>query len=445
MTEPSNPLAPPASVVQIKAVINAFFQERLEPRLKKLKPEDEEGRQKLLFDNCPENWIPGAAQRVKKIQKVTHAIKYIHPEAKGSCFCTDGNLPPDSLFVGTHTLAGKLSLDVVCDAKQLDVYKFLCLPVGDKTLLDLIADNNPSVAKALSDDLNLARGWISEFACWAEGKDQDVQGAVASHKLAKQIYWPTAENDYHLLAPLFPTSLVHTVWEGICRDRFSEEAEAARNAKKARLAYPHGCREYPKLALQRFGGDSGKQNISQLNLKRRGENFLLPSLPPIWKSVDIRPPLAVNSIFDRIFGSRKRVRELVKALREFLVSVEHAGANIRIRNKRAELAGLIRDETFQYAAELRQLAPGWSASPECLLNSAEQCWLDPERTELDADFASLRQRGDWHDEICRRFGNWLNARLTTPNTPMGAVEAVHWRDVLDEEMRMMREEVADDE
>ncbi len=444
MTEPSNSLAPPASVASIKAVISEFFQERLEPRLKKLQPDDEEARQKLLFDNCPENWIPGAAQRVKKIQQVTHAIKYIHPDAKGSCFYTAGDLPPDSLWVGTHTLAGKLSLDVVCDAKQLDVYKFLCLPVGDKTLLDLIADNDPSLGKALSDDLELARGWISEFACWAEGKDQDEGGPVSSHKLAKQIYWPVG-NGYHLLAPLFPTSLVHKVWEDICRDRFSEEAEAARNAKKARVAYPRGCHEYPKLALQRFGGDSGKQNISQLNLKRRGENFLLPSLPPIWKSVDIRPPLAVNSVFDRIFGARKRVRELAKALREFLVSVEYAGTNIRIRDKRAKLTDLIRDEVFQYAAELRQLEPGWSALPECLLNSAEQCWLDPERAEQDADFASLRQRGDWQDEICRRFGNWLNARLTTPNTPMGAVEAAHWRDVLDEEMRLMRDEVADDE
>jgi CRISPR-associated protein Csy1 len=61
--------------------------------------------------------------------------------------------------------------------------------------------------------------------------------------------------------------------------------------------------------------------------------------------------------------------------------VEYAGTNIRIRDKRAELAALIRDEAFQYAAELQQLEPGWSQQPECLLNSAEQCWLDPERAE----------------------------------------------------------------
>ena len=137
------------------------------------------------------------------------------------------------------------------------------------------------------------------------------------------------------------------------------------------------------------------------------------------------------------------MRELVALLRDFLVSVEHAKNNMHIQSKRAELAALIRDEAFQYAAELQQLEPGWTSQPECQLNSVEQCWLDPERAEQDADFASLRQRGDWQDEVCRRFGNWLNARLTTPNTPMGTIEAVHWRDVLNEEMRLMRIEVAD--
>ena len=445
MTEPSNSLAPPASAAQIKAVINAFFQERLEPRLKKLKPEDVDAREKLLFDNRPENWIPGAAQRVRKIQQVTHAIKYMHPDAKGSCVYAPGSLPSEVSLIGTHTLAGNLLLDAVCDAKQLDVYKFLNLTVGEKTLLELIAENDPALAEAFSDDVELALGWISEFAYWSEGKCHTEQSTTSSHKLAKQVYWPIARNDYHLLAPLFPTSLVHAVWEGICRDRFSEDAAAARNARYSRAAYSHGCREYPKLAIQRFGGDSGKQNISQLNLKRQGENFLLPSLPPSWHSVDVRPPLAVNSVFDRIFGSRKRVGELVKVLRDFLVSVEHAGTNARIRNKRAELTAMIRDETSQYAAELRQLEPGWTLQPECQLNTAEQCWLDPERAKQDAEFASLRRRGDWPDEICRRFGNWLNARLTTTSTPMGAVEAAHWRDVLHEELRLMRLEVADDE
>jgi CRISPR-associated protein Csy1 len=423
----------------VKQVILSFLQERLQPKLEKLKPEEDEQRQALLLDYLPVNWIPDAARRVGQIQQVTHALKFTHPDARGSSLSIAGNPVAGEEVVGTHTVAHCLAPDVVGNAAALDVYKFLRLSVDGKTILDLAATADPSLAAAFSDDADLAKTWMAAFASLTEAK-----GQPASSKLAKQVYWPIEGQSYHLLAPLFPTSLVHGLWRRIREDRFSDEAKAARDARRNGLAHPHGYCEYPNVAIQNFGGTK-PQNISQLNSERYGENYLLPSLPPNWKSAEVRAPLAVNSVFDRIFGSRPRVRELVRILKEFLVSVEHAGTNIRIRDKRAELAGLIRDEAFQYAAELRQLESGWSALPECLLNSAEQCWLDPERAEQDTDFASLRQRGDWQDEICRRFGNWLNARLTTPNTPMGAVEAAHWRDVLDDEMRMMRDEVADDE
>lgn len=437
MTRPSNSLALPGSVAPIKAAINAFLQERLQPKLEKLKPEEDEQRQQLLLDYLPANWIPDAARRVGQIQQVTHALKFTHPDARGSSLSVAGNPAAGEGAVGTHTVADTLSPDVVGNAAALDVYKFLRLSVGGKNILDLAVTDDPALAAALSDDADLAQAWMSAFATLAQAK-----GQPASSKLAKQVYWPVEGKDYHLLAPLFPTSLVHGLWKQIREDRFSDEAKAAREAKRNGVAHPHGYCEYPNMAIQNFGGTK-PQNISQLNSERYGENFLLPSLPPIWKSHEVRPPLAVNSVFDRIFGSRPRVRELVRILRDFLVSVEHTGTNVRIRNKRAELAALIRDETSQYAAELQQLESGWTQQPACQLNSAEQCWLDPYRAEQDADFATLRQRGDWQDEIIRRFGNWLNGRLTTPNTPMGAIEAAHWRDVLNDEMRLMRLEVAD--
>lgn len=439
MTEPSNSLAPPASAASISEMINSFLQERLQPKLEKLKPDQDEQRQALLQDYLPGNWIPDAARRVGQIQQVTHALKFTHPDARGSSLSVAGNPAVGEEIVGTHTVARSLVPDVVGNAAALDVYKFLRLSVGGKSILDLAAMADPALAAAFSDNADLAKTWMAAFASLAEAK-----GQPASNKLAKQVYWPLEGQSYHLLAPLFPTSLVHGVWERIREGRFSDAAKAARDARRNGLAHPHGYCEYPDVAIQNFGGTK-PQNISQLNSERYGENYLLPSLPPSWKFAQVSAPLAVNSVFDRIFGSRPRVRELVRILKEFLIGVEHAGTNIRIRNKRAELAGLIRDEALQYAAELQQLEPGWSASPECLLNSAEQCWLDPERAEQDSDFASLQQRGDWQDEICRRFGNWLNTRLTTANTQMGAVEAAHWRDVLNDEMRLMRDEVADDE
>lgn len=452
MTEPSNSLAPPASVASIKAVINAFLQKRLQLKLEELKPEDDVKRQKLLQDYLPGNWIANAANNIWQLELATHVLKYTHPDAKNDVRAFSSNIASPGHFllgdgvVGSHTVDSLACLDVAGNSAWLPVDKFLSLEISGLSILDRVSRDDPLLRETFADFGDIGSEWMSAFSKYA-----NPQKKPASHKLAKQIYWlvnrignDPKEWNYHLFAPLFPTSLVHGLWKRVRDDRFSDEAKAARDAKRNGLAHPHGYCEYPNVAIQNFGG-SNPQNISQLNTERNGQNYLLPSLPPSWKSAEVRAPLAVNSVFDRIFGSRPRVRELVRILKEFLVSVEHARSNDRIRKKRAELAGLIRDEALQYAAELRQLESGWTASSECLLNSAEQCWLDPQRAEQDADFASLRQRGDWQDEICRRFGNWLNARLTTPNTPMGAVEAAHWRDVLDEEMRLMRDEVADDE
>ncbi len=444
MTENSNALAPPPNTASIKAVIAQFLTDRLQPKLEKVAEGDSEQRAALLAAYTPQAWIADAARRVGQIQQVTHAIKYTHPDARGSSLYSTGNQHASDSEVGTHTLGAALAADVVGNAAALDVYKFLNLRVGERSLLELAVADEPALAEAFSENTEEAQGWMSAFATLAQAK-----GETASHKLARQVYWPLGDEQYHLLAPLFPTSLVHALWKTIREDRFSDEAKAAREARKAGTAHPHGFREYPEMAIQSFGGTK-PQNISQLNSERYGENYLLPALPPNWQSPAIRPPFTVNSVFDRIFGNRPRVRELVRTLRAFLESVA-AYNNLAIREKRAELSAYLCDEALLYAAELRDavetgaLAKGWTADEGCQLNRAEQLWLDPLRSQDDPDFAREYVRDEWPDEICRRFGNWLNARLTTDKLPMSAIEADHWRRTLEKEMRLLRRELADHE
>lgn len=435
MEESSNSLSPPTTSQQIRSAILGFLQERLQPKMDKIKEDDDEQRQQLLAVYQPESWLPDAVRRVCQIQQVTHALKFTHPDAKGSSLNSAGNSAAGEHQVGTHTIGDQLVTDVVGNAAALDVYKFLRLSVGGKSLLDYACIQDPALAAALSNDAEQASTWMAAFLTLAQAK-----GQPASHKLAKQIYWPLGKGEYHLLAPLFPTSLVHRVSKTIREDPFSESAKAAREARRAGVSHPQGYREYPNVVIQNFGG-SKPQNISQLNSERHGENFLLPSLPPTWKSESIRPPLRMESVFDRLFGNRPEVKRLTRILREFLASVEDADSNQRIRNKRCELAGYICDELLQFAAELNELDAGWSLTPECRLNPAEQCWLDPERSKVDEAFAAERRRGDWQDDVCRRFGNWLNARLNTEKTPMGSAEAQHWHGVLDKELSMIRMEL----
>ena len=105
--------------------------------------------------------------------------------------------------------------------------------------------------------------------------------------------------------------------------------------------------------------------------------------------------------------------------------------------------GYVRDELLQFAAEIHELDGGWSRDERCRLNPAEQCWLDPKRAVTDEELAARWRHGDWQDEICLRFGNWLNARISTDRTPMGQAESQAWQAVLKAELSMIRLEIAD--
>lgn len=436
---PQSP-SPPGESQRLKAAIARFLREdRLQPKLDKLKDDDDEARQKLIAEHQPASWIADAARRVGQIQQVTHAIKFTHPSADGSSLSSAGNPAAGASVVGSHVLGGAAAADVVGNAAALDVYKFLRLSVDGRSLLDRAIGRDPALAEALSEDPDQAAEWMAAFAGLPEPK-----GRPASHKLAKQIYWPLGDGRYHLLAPLLSSPLAHAVHRRIGEDRFSDDAKAAREARRAGKAHPGGYRDYPNLVIQSFGG-SKPQNISQLNSERRGENFLLASVPPIWQSPAIRPLLKTETVFSRYFERRREVRRLSEALRDYLRRVADARNNIRIRETRADLVTDLCGEVLHMAAELRTyLTPGWTAGPECQLNLAEQCWLDPARSQLDDTFATQLRRGDWKDEVCLRFGNWLNARLQTDQTHFGEAESQAWQTALGGELKLLREELDDE-
>ncbi|HNF91581.1 MAG TPA: type I-F CRISPR-associated protein Csy1 [Accumulibacter sp.] len=429
----------PQTVAALKVAIAGFLAERLQAKLDKLKPEAHDARQRLVDEHRPEIWIADAARRVGQIQQVTHAVKFTHPSAEGTSLSSPGNPAEGECVVGTHVLGAKSASDVVGNAAALDVYKFLRIEVDGTTLLERVMAGDGALAEALSDDAAEAACWLAAFARLPEPKS-----GANSHKLAKQVFWPVGDGGYHLLSPLFSSPLAHAVHRRITDDRFSEPAKAARAAHKSRRAHPHGYRDYPDVVIQRFGG-SQPQNISQLNSERRGENYLLPSLPPRWEEPPLRAPRYCATVFGRYFERRDGVRRQAAELRNFLRSVARATSTMRIRDTRAEMVITLCNELLQMAAEVRHgMAPGWTASEECRLDRAEQYWLDPWRADLDPAFASDRQRGDWQDEVCQRFAVWLNNRLRTDLTLFGDPEAQAWRSVLAQELRLVREELPHD-
>lgn len=411
----------------LRGEVEAFLDERLGAKLEKLKTDDPK-REAIQQQHQRETWVADAARRVAQLQVVTHSLKPIHPDAKGTNLYRPPSELPEHPEIGTHILGANIHEDVVGNAAALDVYKLLKLEHEGQTLLSRALTGDDELAAAFSENVDQGREWMKAFAGITQAR-----GTATTHARAKQVYWlagedPTENTDFHLLAPLYATSLTHTVHQAVNEHRFSEEAKAARKARREKKYSQHGYCEYPNLSVQKLGGTK-PQNISQLNSERRGNNYLLASLPPNWASRDVVPPLHITTIFPNRFGRRAGTRQTLSALRHFLAA--SPPANLETRRGRDEYIQTLIDELLLFGSELQSLEPGWSAKPECRLNQAEALWLDARRSEIDMEFSVQRQNGDWVDEVSHRFGNWLNAQLDR-NFPVGDAEHREWMDSLRE-------------
>jgi len=419
----------PQRVTDLRALIADFLKKRLDDKLDKIKDTDETAiearkREKARFDK--ETWLKYAAHRARQIQLVTHVLKATHPDLKIDV-ATSIYVKPKTLAsiaeVGSHVLGDDFVDDATGNAAALDIYDFLTQRYSDATILDLARASDADLSNALSEDQELASSWMTAFSVVVESPCVKL----TSHTLAKQLYWLTGDDshdvaNFHLLTPLYASSLTHRVYQMVQNDRFGEEAAAAREAKKKGEYSERPVREYPQLAIQKLGGTK-PQNISQLNSERRGDNLLFASLPPTWRAVDLKPLLGTNSMFPR-YSRRPEVKQLVKALLAFLKS--DPVNNREAKERRTELINGLIDGFLQLTAELRSLPPGWSQAQECRLTNAEKHWLDPEGVEQALVLEGLPLSADTAERVSALFANWLNAQLRDP-LPMGDPEYLEWR------------------
>lgn len=406
-------------------VIGAFLQERLEAKLSKL-PEDDSKRGDLTAQYQPAAWLEDAARRVRQIQAVTHALKGVHPDARGTNLYVEPSSMAPHAVVGSHVLGTDFASDVVGNAAALDVYKFLKLEIDGRTLLDWLSLDDPAAVRALSDDDSKAQEWRSAFV----GLTQAREEAAASHVLAKQVYWLAGKDaaddaHYHLLAPLYATTLAQSVHETLQEDRFGDANKAARAARREGKEHESAFRDYPALAVRKLGGTK-PQNISQLNSERSGVSYLLGSLPPQWNLSVPRQLWRVTSVFGPTLMRHGDVRAILRGLLRFLQ--KDPPPNVETRDRVETYVGNLIDELVAMAGEIRRSLPkGWTADPRCTLVYAEQLWLDPWRAEDDSQFRRDWISMDWPAQIGHRFGNWLNARLKTYFPYVGDVEHRHWK------------------
>lgn len=418
-----------------RQTIAAFIAERREVKLKGL---DGDKAAEIEAKYGYATWLADAARRVGQIQAVTHVLKATHPDARGSSLHVQSTSLPDHAEVGSHSLT-TLAEDIVGNAAALDVYKFLKIEVDGRRLLDWMQDRDGDLLAAISDDPVQAGEWAEAFTGLVRAPDQPQ-----SHVLTKQIYWcvsgePAEDTGYHLLQPMFPSSLVHAVHEQLNAARFGEENKAARQAFFAKEAHSGTFQSYQNLAARKLGGTK-PQNISQLNSERGGVNYLLSSAPPNWHSASVASFLNVDSVMSR-FRRFEGVESLLRQLVSFLKN--DPPANQTTRDKREKLEQALAESLASYGKQISaDKPPGWTSATECRLPLHEKLWLDPDHPALSGDpvegspeapiadgsveFVAAAAKLGWPDEVAEAFALWLNAILRKADLPVGDTEAKHW-------------------
>lgn len=415
-----------ADAQAIRDLIERFIAERRDTKLEKLSP-DSEKYQQTLEQFKREEWVEDAARRVGQLQVVTHVLKGIHPDAKGTNLFVRPEELPVSNALGSHA-GSTLFSDVTGNAAALDVYKFLKLEYQGSSLLERFTRQCPDTTTALSDNPTLGEEWAADFASITEAK-----ATPASHVCAKQLYWLKGENascneDYVLLAPLFPSSLVHEVFQAIQHDRFSEEAKAARKARRDNKAAEAEVHNYPEFAVRKLGGTK-PQNISQLNSERGGNNILLSSLPPQWDTSRLTPILNTPTAMRQL----RSHRDFYKPLHDFHNFLRtNPRPNISTRQKVQRLVREIIDGVISFTMKTHGLPAGWTAIDEiredgtvqrCTLPDYEKHWLDPLRAAHDEAFRQQHAMSTWQTELRQSIAREINRALNKGEYALGASDA----------------------
>lgn len=384
--------------------IAAFFAERKEAWLKKnisaAMPEakvlkkQQECEQNFLLDN----WLPDAAKRAGQISVASHPCTFSHPSARKnkngyvSSIIAKNKPRTDGFFRSGNAT---VEPDALGNAAALDVYKFLRLEMSDQRSLLVHIEQESELARQLLNIPSCEYQTLRDGFLKMVGTDQET---VSSSKI-KQVYFPIADGEYHLLSLLTHSGHLFELRKRLDVLRFGDEVKEARECKKANQFHPAGYQEIFGLTTIGFGGTK-PQNISVLNNRNAGKAHLLASMPPELKPRNIRLPK--TDFFKESF-TVWQAKEVLEALhRIFTTSYEESVIpNRNLRTGRDNRIQQYVDLVIEKMWQVRLFLEDYSGELSNALPLEQKIWLYPE-------FAEQRHQDDeWLDKIIRHISRGL--------------------------------------
>jgi len=377
------------------------------------------------------NWLDWASSNAKNVSFATHIAKLTHSGISGA-----SNVYFDKVNKGNYLSTASLNNKEV-EISQTNnalapIGKLLQLHDNNESLSEQLKNGNLTVFASFAKDDEQLSQWREGFLAVFAEKD------LATHYLAKQIYFPINKNDhcdeinYHLMNPVMSSSLDHAIFEKVNFVKYGKEMVGIRKQKKEGKYCQNMQISYPNLATLKVTA-SNHGNASPLNGKRSGQRYLFPSMPPTWQKIQI-PPLKQKSLFSGEFD--KRAWKSAKKLQKYLITLQNKEfGNKTIRNQVKQHINDIINILFNYVIEIQAMSPGWSEKSKLEEKSyAHALWLDINRD--DHAFQEKRKSGQWQDDICQDFGLWMNSKLSNKGMKLVKFEKNKWAKLLQNRLNL---------
>lgn len=331
----------------------------------------------------PADWFDAMVMHMNECHLASHVGKFTNPDIK-TTVCSHSKK-----VAGYVTTGGSIcSLDILTPAQYLGSASLLLSPVTpDKNVLEAVITRD----KELEKELELLSLPIEKLQKKVQEMLEDSQKEPeATDTHLRQVYFPIAEGEYHLLSVIPSSCLALEMYQRI-RAINGHKIDCC-NKKSENYGKP--CEEVTGLTMIGFGGTK-PLNISALNSRCGGKTYLLSSLPPSLPARKIRLP---KSDF---FRESIWYKQQSSALYRLHAYMKQDRNTIEIRQAIHDLVDEMISAVLFAAYQIRAEKIGWNEEESySQLPTAQKIWLD------DA-YAEERKETSWADDISSSFARWV--------------------------------------
>lgn len=389
----------------IQRTIDSFLKQRIDKEIEseQKKQKDaftDEHRQKIESKYEVFGWLNYIAEKSGEVSlNVSHVAKLTHSSSKANNVID--TLPQTKhLHLITTQTTESTNLDSgYTNAIYSPVADFLSYPVenSNKSLGQFLAEDEQFFCH-ITDCQETRSQWQEQIA------QAYVAKKVSSHVLAKQVYFPVSNDNYHLISPVKSSALAHKIHEKISLSRSKEHN--VNQAKRNNQWHDDTHIYYPKVAFLSVT-KSNHQNASKLNGLRRGGMYLFQSVPPEWKKQP-RPPVNIEQFLAICFNLQSKA--IFRDIKRLLYIIKSRGLSLNLERKRIliESISAICDEIFNQILMIQQSNNmGWSRQHN--IEGYLTLFLDPYRDEEQAITKSEQKQ--YIEEFVQHVTEWVSLNL----------------------------------